>query len=81
MPKDYASQLEYTGSGYLDAKIQPVANLGDLNRIPRSERFIGLTVTVLENGPKDYWLRKNISEWEEKSSKGEFFFDGDDILG
>lgn len=58
--------------GYLDAKMQPVETVDDLNNnelFPRAQRFIGLTVTVLnkdEDGvphPVDYWLKEKVTEW------------------
>ena len=46
--------------GPLDAKLTPAddyAELTDLTRIPRSERYVGLAVTVLNSGsPVEYWL-------------------------
>jgi predicted nucleic acid-binding Zn-ribbon protein len=54
---NYTDQLKYAGSGYLDAKMNPVASVADLKSISRNQRFIGLTVTVLNDGnPQDYWL-------------------------
>ena len=64
------NQNIYTGKGYLDAKIQPVATVSDLNKIPRSQRFIGLTVTVLDDGsgrPYDYWIKSSLAKWEKKT--------------
>lgn len=67
-----SDQLTYTGKGYLDAKMQPVPEFSDLNDIPRLQRFIGLTVTVLngDNGePTEYWLKKGVTNtsWERKN--------------
>lgn len=67
-----SDQLRYTGKGYIDAKMQPVPEFSDLNDIPRSQRFIGLTVTVLngDNGePTEYWLKNGVTNtsWERKS--------------
>lgn len=46
--------------GPLDAKLTPAEDyieLTDMTRIPRSERYVGLTVTVLNSGsPVEYWL-------------------------
>lgn len=54
---NYTDQIKYSGGGYLDAKMMPVATVDDLKKIDRTERFEGLTVTVLNNGnPKEYWL-------------------------
>ncbi len=66
----YSDQLNYSGKGYLDAKMQPVATVSDLNKIPRSQRFIGLTVTVLDDGsgrPYDYWIENNVAKWVKKT--------------
>lgn len=66
----YSDQIKFSGKGYLDAKIQPVATVSDLNSIPRSQRFIGLTVTVLDDGsgrPYDYWIENNVSKWVRKT--------------
>ena len=65
----YSDQLNYSGKGYLDAKMQPVDTLSDLNKIPRSQRFIGLTVTVLDDGsgrPQDYWIESGV-KWVKKT--------------
>lgn len=71
----YSNQLNYSGKGYLDAKMQPVATIEDLNfKIPRSQRFVGLTVTVLDDGsgkPHDYWLETSITKWVKKSTTNE----------
>ena len=66
----YSDRIKYSGAGYLDAKIQPVATVADLNSIPRSQRFIGLTVTVLDDGsgrPYDYWIENNVAKWVRKT--------------
>lgn len=67
-------QRRWSGKGYLDAKMQPVPEFADLNDIPRAQRFIGLTVTVLngENGePTEYWLKNGVSNtsWEKKGCR------------
>ena len=60
---NYLNQVRYTGSGYLDAKMQPVKTYDDLLKIPRSQRFIGLEIVVLSdtkngNGKQTkYWLK------------------------
>ena len=67
----YTNQLCFNGGGYLDSKMQPVATKSDLNKIPRSQRFIGLTVTVLDDGsgrPYDYWLEKSLGTWVKKTT-------------
>lgn len=69
---NYSNQFKYTGAGYIDAKIQPVATVADLNNIPRNQRFLGLTVTVLsdpDGSQRDYWLRKSLTEWEPKEGE------------
>lgn len=54
---NYTDQFKYTGKGYLDAKMMPVNTFDDLKKISLTQRFEGLTVTVLNNGnPQDYWL-------------------------
>lgn len=54
---NYTNQLKYTGKGYLDAKMMPVETVDDLKKISLTQRFEGLTITVLNNGnPQDYWL-------------------------
>lgn len=54
---NYTDQLKYAGRGYLDAKMMPVKSVDDLKSISLSQRFEGLTVTVLNDGsPQDYWL-------------------------
>lgn len=73
----YGDQLLYTGKGYLDAKMQPVATIDDLNKIPRSQRFLGLTITVLQPEPCEYWLPKNIANWEKKTAVMDV--DGNDV--
>ena len=52
-----------TGAAPLDAKTTPVdsyaelASASGLTRIPAAERYVGLTVTALNNGhPVEYWL-------------------------
>lgn len=67
----YSDKIIYTGKGYLDAKIQPVNSVNDLNKIPRSQRFIGLTITVLDDGsgrPHDYWLESSLTAWVKKKA-------------
>lgn len=69
MAKDYDFQLIYGGKGYLDGKIQPVDNLAALDKVPFNERFVGLTITVLDDGsgkPHDYWLKADRFTWERK---------------
>lgn len=54
---NYTDQIKYAGQGYLDAKMMPVQTVDDLKKIPPTQRFEGLTVTVLNEGnPQDYWL-------------------------
>lgn len=54
---NYTDQLKYAGKGYLDAKMMPVNTVDDLYSISLTQRFEGLTLTVLNNGkPQDYWL-------------------------
>lgn len=55
-----AEQYYSTAKGPLDSKLTPAdsyAELIDLSRIPRAQRYVGLTVTVLNSGsPVEYWL-------------------------
>ena len=55
-----AEQYYSTAKGPLDAKLTPAdsyAELTDMTRIPRAQRYVGLTITVLNNGnPVEYWL-------------------------
>lgn len=58
-----SQQYYSTAGGPLDAKLTPAntyADLINLSRIPRAQRYIGLTVTVLNSGttnnPVEYWL-------------------------
>lgn len=54
---NYTDQIKYAGRGYLDAKMMPVNTFEDLKKISMTQRFEGLTITVLNNGnPQDYWL-------------------------
>ena len=49
----------YDGAGPLDAKQTPAEvynDLKDSSRIPMAERYVGLTVLVLNPKPMDYWL-------------------------
>ena len=60
--KVIGNQYLFNGPGYLDAKIQPVEHVEDLDKILLRQRFIGLTVTVIHpdgdnSSPADYWLR------------------------
>lgn len=67
---NYTDQLKYTGKGYLDAKMMPVETVDDLKKISLTQRFEGLTITVLNNGnPQDYWLVGGITNqcWVKKT--------------
>lgn len=69
---NYTDQIKFAGKGYLDAKVMPVATINDLYQIPRTQRFEGLTITVLNNGnPQDYWLVGGTSDanWVIKESQ------------
>lgn len=51
MTKDLAYQVRYTGAGYLDDKMNPVANLAELNsKFDTTELVKGMAVTVLNDG-------------------------------
>lgn len=74
---NYSNQLKFTGKGYLDAKMMPVENVSDLKNISITQRFEGLTVTVLrdENGntnPQEYWLIGGVTNscWIPKTVSG-----------
>ena len=74
---NYSEQLKFTGKGYLDAKMMPVENVSDLKNISITQRFEGLTVTVLrdENGntnPQEYWLIGGVTNscWIPKTVSG-----------
>lgn len=54
---NYTNQIKYAGRGYLDSKMMPVQTVDDLYAISLTQRFEGLTITVLNDGnPQDYWL-------------------------
>lgn len=80
---NYSDQLNYVGKGYIDAKMQPVATVKDLDNIPRSQRFLGLTVTVLDDGlglgPRDYWIKESTSKWVLKKMPPAIMITGDDV--
>ena len=74
---NYSDQVKYTGKGYLDAKMMPVETVSELKNISITQRFEGLTITVLkdENGnsnPQDYWLIGGITNscWIPKTVSG-----------
>ena len=74
---NYSDQLKFTGKGYLDSKMMPVEKVSDLYNISITQRFEGLTITVLkdENGnskPQDYWLIGGVSNscWVPKTVSG-----------
>lgn len=80
---NYNDQLVYSGRGYIDGKMQPVKNIEELDNIPRNQRFIGLTVTVLDDGhgvgPRDYWIKTSTTEWVLKDMPVDIKISGDDI--
>lgn len=58
----------YTSSaGPLDAKLAPVATYDDLAKIKRAHRYVGMTITVLDE-MHDYWLSGGTSNrcWVKK---------------
>lgn len=74
-------QRSYSGRGYVDAKMQPVETVEDLNaeNFPMVQRFLGLTVTVLNKDPEtnevnpvDYWLKDSIRKWVIKDPNDEY---------
>ena len=54
------SQYRLIDNKPLDAKLEPVQTVVDLYKIPRAQRYVGMTVVVLDydgNGESaDYWL-------------------------
>ena len=94
---NYTDQVKYTGKGYLDAKMMPVNSVDDLKKISLTQRFEGLTITVLNNGsPMDYWLVGGITNscWIPKTTGGDYsklkivldegflkLMNGDEMLG
>jgi hypothetical protein len=78
-----AAQMHYSGKGYMDAKMQPVDTLEGLTAIPRAKRFVGLTVTVLNDGsgvPHDYWLQESTTKWVRKDAVDSVnYVTGDDV--
>ena len=75
------SQDRLINSKPLDAKLAPVATIDDLYSIPRAQRYVGMTVTVLdwdgEGNSWDFWLVGGTGNncWERKNSHidcGEF---------
>lgn len=84
--KVVGNQYIYNGPGYLDAKIQPVESVDDLNSILLRQRFVGLTVTVIhpdgpDSKPADYWLVQDPNEeegvlmWERKTAGSDITVD------
>ena len=85
------SQLEVLKSYYrsggeaLDAKTAPVATPSDLTLIPRSDRYVGMTVTVLNTNtdgvPVDYWLVGGTANqnWVLKKTSATIEITGDDV--
>lgn len=72
---NYTDQIKYAGKGYLDAKMMPVKTVDDLKAISLTQRFEGLTITVLNDGaPQDYWLVGGITNnhWVPKTNGGDF---------
>ena len=68
---NYTDQIKFAGKGYLDAKLMPVDTVDGLYAIPRTQRFEGLTITVLNGGkPEEYWLVGGTADanWVLKSS-------------
>lgn len=67
------NQINYTGKGNLDSKMNAVEDLDELlETIPRKERAVGMTVPVLnadgDGIQYDYWLVGGTadSNWEKK---------------
>ena len=50
------SQYRLINSKPLDAKLAPVVTIDDLYSIPRAQRYVGMTVTVLDwDGEGNSW--------------------------
>lgn len=82
------NQINYSGKGNLDPKMNAVPTLNDLySSIPRRERREGMCVTVLnadgDNKPYDYWLIGGTADtnWIRKKTGGDVEYDvtGDDV--
>lgn len=77
-------QERFSGAGPLDAKMQPVEVYGDLGVIPRSQRYVGMVVTVINDTVNsdgkmaDYWLVGGTTNahWQKKDS-GVIIYDED----
>lgn len=71
--KDLNYQLKSNGNVPLDYKETPVNKVSDLEYIPMTDRFLGMTVTVLDAGdgkPADYWYVGDTlytGKWEKKN--------------
>lgn len=71
--KNLNYQLKSNGNVPLDYKETPLKKVAELNDIPLSDRFLGMTVTVLDAGdgkPADYWyIGDNLysAEWKKKT--------------
>ena len=66
-----SNQVKYGGRGYLDAKMQPVANLAALEALDSLELIEGMTIVVLNDGsgqPHDYWYIGG--QWVKKGNGG-----------
>lgn len=67
------NQYRYTGGAPLDSKHTPVQTVEDLKRIPRSQRYVGLTVLVKnwdgEGHQAEYWLSEGTADkdWKRKN--------------
>lgn len=67
------SQYRLVDNKPLDAKLTPVATIEDLYSIPRAQRYVGMTVTVLDwdeqGNAWDFWLVGGTgnNNWERKN--------------
>ena len=78
------NKINYSGKGNLDPKHDAVNTLEELYAsIPRKERMVGMTVTVLnadgDFDPLDYWLVGGTSDsnWKRKDTNN--YIDGNDV--
>ena len=72
------NQITYNGNGPLDSKKTPVNTITDLYSIPRTMRYIGLTIFV-KSEKIEYWLVDGTSDMNWKPKISSIVITGDDI--
>ena len=75
------SPIRLISNSAVDIKNMPVNTVEDLYAIPMNERYVGLTVLVL-NEKKEYWLLDNVSNsaWTVKNqAEGVIKITGGDV--